>query len=200
MTAASGIVHEEKHSRKFTQRGGTLEMAQLWVNLPAKDKMSSPHYQTLLNQDIPAMDIGGGKVRVIAGEFQGIKGPARTFTSMNVWDVRLKAGSVARFPLPGGFNTALIVLQGRVLVNGTEQASRAELVVFEQPGEQIAIEAQEDSTLLLLSGQPIDDPVADYGPFVMNTPEELRQAFADYRDGRMGTLGPRIQPAPPTGS
>jgi len=195
MTAASGVVHEEKHSREFTERGGTMDMVQLWVNLPAKVKMSPPRYQTILNRDIPVVVLagGGGSVRVIAGEYEGRKGPAQTFTPVNVWDLRLKSGQEVTFNLPEGFNTAVAVLKGKVTVNGTENANGAELVLFERDGDQITLRAQRDATLLMLSGQPIDEPVASYGPFVMNTQEEIRQAAEDYRSGKMGTLDLRIK-------
>ncbi|MCI0537776.1 MAG: pirin family protein [Verrucomicrobiales bacterium] len=195
MTAASGVVHEEKHSRAFTERGGTLEMAQLWVNLPAKVKMSPPRYQTLRNRDIPAVDLrgGGGAARVIAGELHGRKGPAQTFTPVNVWDVRLKSGHEAAFELRHDFNTAVVILKGKLTVNGSEMAGAAELVLFEREGVQIGLQAHEDSTLLLLDGQPIEEPIASYGPFVMNTQEEIRQAMDDYRSGKMGTLDIRIK-------
>lgn len=195
MTAASGVVHEEKHSREFTERGGTLEMAQLWVNLPAKVKMSPPRYQTILNRDIPVVALAGGgrSIRVIAGEYQGKKGPAQTFTLLNVWDLRLSSSQDVTLSLPDGFNTAVVVLNGTVTVNATEKANGAELVLFEREGEQITLRAQGDATLLVLSGQPIDEPIASYGPFVMNTEDEIRQAAEDYRSGKMGTLDLRIK-------
>jgi redox-sensitive bicupin YhaK (pirin superfamily) len=194
MTAASGVVHEEKHSRDFTERGGVLEMVQLWVNLPAKFKMSPPRYQTLLDSGIPRVELAsaGSFVRVIAGEYEERKGPARTFTPVNVWDIRLKSGQEATLDLPEGFNTAVVVLRGSVTVNAAEKASVAELVLFEREGEQIEIHAQQDATLLLLNGEPINEPIASYGPFVMNTQNEIRQAAEDYRSGRMGTLDIRI--------
>jgi quercetin 2,3-dioxygenase len=190
MTAASGVVHEEKHAREFARRGGTLEMVQLWVNLPAKFKMSPPGYQTLLSNQIPVVNLpdGGGTVRVIAGEFQGVKGPARTFTPVNVWDLHMKAGHSADLSLPNGYTTALFILRGEVVVNSLETATEDELVVFESDGEGITAEAREDSIILLLNGEPIDEPIASYGPFVMNTQEEIRQAIKDYRSGRMGRI------------
>jgi len=190
MTAASGIVHEEKHSREFTERGGTLEMAQLWVNLPAQFKMSPPAYQTLLNRDIPVVKLENesGAVRVIAGNFQGIKGPARTFTPINLWDIRLLAGRRTNLKLPNGYTTALVVLRGKVLLNATETAGEAELALFEREGENISIEAREEATMLLLNGEPIAEPVVSYGPFVINTEDEIRQAVLDYQSGRMGRI------------
>lgn len=190
MTAASGVLHEEFHSREFTRRGGTLEMAQLWVNLPAKDKMSAPRYQTLLNADIPdvALPSGAGRVRVIAGDYDGHRGPALTFTPLNVWDLRLHAGHTANLRLPEGYNTALSVLRGSILVNGTQNAGEATLVQLDSAGDEVQIEAGAETTLLLLSGEPIAEPVVGYGPFVMNSREEIAQAFSDFQTGRFGRL------------
>jgi len=190
MTAASGILHEEFHSHDFTKTGGTLEMVQLWVNLPAKHKMAKPGYQTLLDADIPSVDLpdGAGRVRVIAGEFDGHKGPARTFTPIDVWDVRLNANRKAEWKVAEGRTLALIVLHGTVQVNGNQLAREGELVCFERDGSEISIEANNDATLLLLSGEPIDEPIAGYGPFVMNTEAEIRQAIADFNSGKFGRM------------
>jgi redox-sensitive bicupin YhaK (pirin superfamily) len=191
MTAASGVLHEERHGRDFTRRGGVLEMAQLWVNLPAGAKMSPPRYQSILDRDIPAVPLpdGAGTARVIAGDFQGTRGPARTFTPVNVWDLRLKAGGRAGLSLPEGFTTILYVAHGGVVVNGSQAAGEGDTVLFAQAGEEVALEARLDSTLLVLSGEPIREPIASYGPFVMNTREEILQAVADFQAGRMGSLG-----------
>lgn len=190
MTAASGILHEEFHSKDFTRTGGTLEMVQLWVNLPARDKMVPPAYQTLLDTDIPsvALPAGGGRVRVIAGEYDGHVGPARTFTSLNVWDVRLGQGHAARFQVPEGHTTALVVLHGTVEVNGSEIAREAQMVLLERTGSDVLLEANNDVTVLLLSGAPIDEPIVGHGPFVMNTEEEIREAIEDYKAGKFGFL------------
>ncbi len=190
MTAASGIVHEEFHSAAFTRKGGTLEMVQLWVNLPARKKMAEAGYQTLLDRDIPSVALadGAGRVRVIAGEFDGHRGPARTFTPMDVWDVRLNQGHASRFSLPEGRTLALVMLRGTVLVNGTEVAREAQLVSFDRGGTEIAIEANTDATLLLLSGEPIDEPIVGYGPFVMNSQAEIAQAITDFNSGRFGQM------------
>ena len=188
MTAASGVVHEEMHERKFAERGGTLQAIQLWVNLPGALKMSPPRYQTLLNSEIPVVQVEGGSVRVIAGEFQGVKGPGKTFTPIHLYDLRLRAGHRTELVLPAGHNTALFVLNGQVVLNGSQVLHEAELAVFGTTGERIAIEAKEDVTLLVLNGQSIDEPVARHGPFVMNTQEELIQAVKDYRMGKMGHL------------
>ena len=190
MTAASGIIHEEFHSDAFTRKGGTLEMVQLWVNLPARNKMTEAGYQTLLDRDIPSVELAddAGRVRVIAGEFDGHRGPARTFTPMDVWDVRLNQGRATRFSLPEGRTLALVVLRGTVLVNGTEIAREAQLVSFDRAGAEIALEANTDATLLLLSGEPIDEPIVGYGPFVMNSQTEIAQAITDFNSGRFGKM------------
>ena len=190
MTAASGVVHEEFHSEKFTRAGGTMEMMQLWVNLPAKDKMSPPRYQTLLDGEI-ASDIlpgGAGRVRVIAGEFGGKKGPAKTFTPINVWDLRLKAGKTATFATPEGHTTAIIPMHGRAVVNGTQSVGEAQLAIFERSGGEFTIGVDSDATILLLSGEPINEPVVGYGPFVMTSDREIAQAIRDYQSGRFGNL------------
>ncbi|MET4728023.1 redox-sensitive bicupin YhaK (pirin superfamily) [Lysobacter enzymogenes] len=190
MTAASGILHEEFHSQEFTRSGGTLEMVQLWVNLPAKDKMAAPGYQTLLDQDIPtvALPDNGGKVRVIAGEYAGHRGPARTFTAMDVWDVRLNQGHTTEFVVAEGRTLALIVLRGTVLVNGMQVAREAQMVMLDRAGSGVSVEANSDATLLVLSGEPIDEPVVGYGPFVMNSHEEIGQAMADFNSGKFGRM------------
>ncbi len=190
MTAASGIVHEEMHERGWAKNGGTLHAIQLWVNLPRAHKMSRPGYQTLLNNEIPAVDLegGAGRLRVIAGEFRGAKGPAKTFTPVHLYDLRVSAGHRTEVTVPAGFNTAVFVLQGEVTVNGSGPVTEAELVRLGMAGELIAIEARSDATLLVLSGEAIPEPVARYGPFVMNTQAELAQAVDDYRSGKMGHL------------
>ena len=190
MTAASGVVHEEMHEREWAKRGGTLQAIQLWVNLPKVSKMSSPRYQTLLNEQIPVVELtdGAGSIRVIAGQVHGVKGPANTFTPIHLYDVRLKAGHQTELNLPAGYNTALFVLSGQVRLNGSQSVKEAELVVFGRQGERMAVDATEDATILVLSGEPILEPVARYGPFVMNTKEELVQAVNDYQTGKMGHL------------
>ena len=190
MTAASGILHEEFHSGEFTRNGGTLDMVQLWVNLPAKDKMAAPGYQTLLDAEIPSVTLadGAGRVRVIAGEFDGHRGPARTFTAMDVWDVRLNAGKTTTFTLPEGRTLALVVLRGTVLVNGSAVTREAQMVTLTRDGSDVTLEANTDATLLLLSGEPIDEPIVGYGPFVMNTQEEISQAIVDFNSGKFGRM------------
>lgn len=190
MTAAGGILHEEFHSDAFTKTGGTLEMVQLWVNLPAKDKMTTPGYQAIADQDIPvvALEQKAGTVRVIAGEFGGKTGPARTFSPLQVLDIRLKAGSRAEIPAKNGWNTGIVVLHGNVHVNGTAPAGRAQLVMLSKDGEGLSIEAQDDAVLLVLSGEPLNEPVVGHGPFVMNTVEQIREAIEDFNNGRFGQI------------
>lgn len=190
MTAAAGILHEEYHSEAFARSGGTLEMVQLWVNLPARAKLSEPGYQTLLNAAIPqvALPNGAGFLRVIAGDYLGAHGPARTFTPINVWDVRLQEASQARFSLLAGHTAMLVVLRGKVIVNGSQAAQDAQLVVLDRSGTEFDLEATSDATILLLSGAPIDEPVVSYGPFVMNSTEEIEQALSDYRSGQFGQI------------
>jgi quercetin 2,3-dioxygenase len=190
MTAASGLVHEEFHGTDYAKRGGPFEMIQLWVNLAAKDKKAPPAYQSISNTDIPRVELpsGAGFVRVIAGDYQGRHGPARSFSPMNVWDMRLKTGARAEFHVPVGWTTTLFVLKGRIRLGTGEIAGAAELAVFAREDEAFEIEALEDTTLLLLNGQPIDEPIVGQGPFVMNTMAEIEQAVADYRSGRMGQL------------
>lgn len=189
MTAASGVVHEEMHEKNWARTGGTLHAIQLWVNLPRASKMSAPSYQTILNADIPAIRLEhGGLLRVIAGSFQGRKGPARTFTPIELYDLQLSAGRRVALSLPDGHNTSIFVMQGRTSINGSQAAGQAELVVCNRNGSQVVIEAGEDSRLLVMSGKPIEEPIARYGPFVMNTKAELIQAVEDYQAGKMGHL------------
>jgi quercetin 2,3-dioxygenase len=189
MTAASGVVHEEKQEAGFARSGGTLEMVQLWVNLPKVYKMSPPRYQTLQKQQIPAVELESGTLRVIAGEYANVRGPARTFTAVNLFDLRLTAGGRADLELPEDYNTAVVLLNGNVVLNGRDELSgEAKIAVFGAGGNAVSIEARDDSKLLVLNGEPIREPVASYGPFVMNTQRELIEAVEDYRAGRMGHL------------
>lgn len=190
MTAASGIVHEEFHGRDFAREGGRFEMVQLWVNLPAKHKMSQPRYQAILDRDIPVVRIANDKatVRVIAGELRGAKGPANTFTPVNVWDLRAEAGQKMEFPIPDGYTTVLVVLEGSVVVNDSETLGAAEVGLFTRSGDGVQIETVVATKAVLLSGEPIDEPVVGQGPFVMNSTQEIYQAIADYRSGKMGQL------------
>lgn len=189
MTAASGVVHEEFHSARFAREGGALEMIQLWVNLPAADKMAPPRYQELPGDAIPCVDLpeGAGTVRVIAGDFEGTKGPAKTFTPINVWDVQLAENGSAEFDVPES-HTALVVAQsGGVVVNGSELGA-VELAQLDRAGTKLRLEAGPASRLLILTGEPIGEPVSGQGPFVMNTREEIHQAIRDYQAGNMGRL------------
>ncbi|AMP14005.1 pirin family protein [Collimonas pratensis] len=186
MTAGAGILHEEFHSEEFTRTGGAMEMVQLWVNLPAKDKMTAPGYQAIRNADIPvvALPDQAGTVRVIAGSFDGHAGPAHTYSPMNVWDLRLAQGGVTELALPDGWNSALIVLHGTVLVNGETVSRESQMVLLDAGGSKVALEANNDAVVLLLSGEPIDEPIVGHGPFVMNSEEEIVQAFTDFKNGR----------------
>ncbi len=192
MTAGSGILHEEFHSERFTQSGGPLEMVQLWVNLPAQDKMARPGYQAIVDGTIPAVPLprDAGTVRVIAGEYDGRTGPAHTFTPMSVWDLRLNQGGISELPVPEGWNAALIVLRGTVRVNTSAVAGEAQMVLLDGAGKGVCIEAETDAVALLLAGEPIDEPIVGYGPFVMNSEQEIAQALADLNSGHFGELAP----------
>ncbi|APV48407.1 quercetin 2,3-dioxygenase [Betaproteobacteria bacterium GR16-43] len=189
MTAASGLIHEEFHSQAFTKSGGTMEMAQLWVNLPARDKMTKPGYQAIVAKDIPSVDLpgGAGRVRVIAGEYAGNRGPAHTHTPMNVWDVRLGKDAKAELELPEGHTLAIVVLRGTLLVNG-EVVRESHLAMLDRSGTTLTLEAISDATFLLLGGEPIDEPIVGYGPFVMNSTAEIQQAIDDFNNGRFGKM------------
>lgn len=189
MTAASGIVHEEFHSRKFATEGGTLEMVQLWVNLPAKAKSLPPKYQDLRDEQFPRIELpnDAGLVRVIAGEFNDVRGPAETFTPINVWDLQLTANRAATVQVPSGHTTVLVVQSGSLTASGNPMMSVG-LALFERQGEAIKIEARACSRALLLSGQPLNEPVVGHGPFVMNSRAEIEQAIQDYQTGKMGAL------------
>lgn len=187
MTAGSGILHEERHSEAFTRAGGPLQMVQLWVNLPSHAKGVDPGYQAIRAATIPEIALPGdaGSVRVIAGEFHGQPGPARTHTPMQVWDVRLNRDGQARLSLPEGWSGAVAVLEGTVLVNDTAVARDADLTILDRDGAEVVLEANNDARLLLLSGEPIGEPVAGHGPFVMNHQHEIDRAMADFREGRL---------------
>ena len=190
MTAAAGILHEEFHSAEFARSGGTLEMVQLWVNLPARDKQAAPGYQTLLAQDIPVLPLaaGAGSLRLIAGEFAGRQGPARTFTPMDVWDLRLKANKPLTLQLTPGRSTALVVLRGSVQIDGAQWLKEAQLALFDRAGSELQLEASSEAVVLLLSGEPIDEPIVGYGPFVMNSQAEINQAIQDFNAGKFGQM------------
>ena len=190
MTAGSGILHEEFHSESFTRSGGTLQMIQLWVNLPAQHKMTPPRYQAILNAEIPTVGLPeqAGAVRVIAGQIGQHKGPAHTFTPMNVWDLKLNQGGWTTIAAAEGWNTALIVLSGQIKINDTGVAKDGEMAVLSAQGADLSIQALTDASVLLLSGEPIDEPVMGYGPFVMNTRREIEQAIMDFNNGKFGEM------------
>jgi quercetin 2,3-dioxygenase len=191
MTAGAGVVHEEFHSTNFAKTGGLFEMVQLWVNLPAKDKMTTPRYQAITAADIPRieMDEQAGHVRVIAGEMGGHHGPAQTFSPLNVWDGELKAEYETQLSVPATHNTILVVLSGEVIVNGTHKVLDSSMVMFERNDQtEIQLQALQDSKFLLLSGEPLNEPIQGYGPFVMNTKEEIVQAFQDFNNGKFGEI------------
>lgn len=190
MTAGGGLLHEEFHSRDFTRNGGTFEVVQLWVNLPAREKMIRPAYQAIGRDSIPEVQLpdGAGTVRIIAGEYGGGKGPARTFSPMHVWDMRLRRNATATFEIAEGWTTAVVVLHGTVLVNGGEIVREAQFALLDRSGTSISIEANNDATLLLLAGEPIEEPIVGYGPFVMNSREQIHQAIEDFNSGRFGSM------------
>jgi quercetin 2,3-dioxygenase len=203
MTAGSGLVHDEFHSPAFSQKGGEMHMVQLWVNLPAKDKMTQPGYQAIAHAQIPQIDLrsdsgaAAGAVRLIAGEYGetggtgeagSTRGAAHTFTPMNVWDVRVHAGQSLSLPQPEGWTTLILVQSGQVAVNGSAPVGAAQLIMLSRAGSQVQISASQDSQVLLLAGQPIDEPIVGYGPFVMNSEPEIRQAFADFHAGKFGQI------------
>jgi quercetin 2,3-dioxygenase len=189
MTAASGILHKEYHEQNYARRGGPFQMAQLWVNLPKAHKMAQPRYQSITagRMGLVTLPDGAGSVRVLAGEYRGVTGPAQTFTPINVFDVRLNMAGSADFTIPAAHNAGLLVVKGTVTINGAK-ATQENFVVFENSGESVHIEADTEAQLLLLSGEPIDEPIVQYGPFVMNSEREILQAFADYNAGKFGHL------------
>lgn len=192
MTAASGVVHEEFHSEAFGRRGGVMEMVQLWVNLPAKDKMTAPRYQSIVADRIPIVSLadGAGSLRVIAGRFAGQQGPAQTFTPIDVWDVQMPQGRAAELDYPANRTLLLIALGGALKINASHSVQSGQWAVFERSGTQLRLEADSDARFLLLGGEPIDEPVVGYGPFVMNTRAEIAQAVTDFNSGRFGRLTP----------
>lgn len=190
MTAGAGILHEEFHSSAFTERGGELEMVQLWVNLPAKDKMAAAGYQSISSELIPTVALPGeaGTAQIIAGDFLGTKGPAHTFSPLNVWDMRLQQGCDITLSQPAGWSTALIVLKGSMTVNGTTPVNEAQMAVLSQQEEAFHLGASSDATVLLLAGEPLNEPIVGYGPFVMNTKQEIAEAVRDFNTGRFGQI------------
>lgn len=189
MTAGAGILHKEFHEREFSKKGGPFEMIQLWVNLPGKDKLTPPKYQPLTDTEMnkAALPANSGFVKVIAGKFNDVKGSASTFTEMNVFDIHLNKDGKMTTGIPASNNTAILVVEGDVEVNG-QYAGLHDFILFKNKGEAIAIRAKEKSVLLLLSGIPINEPIAQYGPFVMNTQQELQETFKEYQEGKFGVL------------
>lgn len=202
MTAASGLVHEERHGKDFAKSGGRFEMVQLWVNLPKKDKMTKPRYQGISSAQIPKVDFPQqqGYLRVVAGEYtnaQGEKvksekaiGPAKTFSPMNMWDMRLNAGAQVELKLPQGHTALVFVLSGQVTVAGTHQIGDAEMAVLDKENEILSLRADKESKILFLGGEPLNEPIVGYGPFVMNTQAEILQAMQDFEAGKMGVIEP----------
>ncbi|WP_282630104.1 pirin family protein [Empedobacter sedimenti] len=188
MTAASGVLHKEYHAEEFYKQGGIFQMVQLWVNLPAKDKMSAPKYQAIEHKSIPTVEVENGFVEVIAGEYNKTKGAASTFSPVNMLNAKLNEGGKANFSFPANYNTVLLVIEGEVKVNNQEVVPTDHLLLFTNEGEDFSIEATENSVVLILSGEPLNEPIASYGPFVMNTQEQIREAFDDFNNGKFGTL------------
>lgn len=190
MTAASGVLHKEYHEEEWSKKGGDFQMVQLWVNLPKKDKKAAPKYQTIQYENINRYELNdkAGTIEVIAGEYKTTQGVASTFTPINMLNAKLKKGGKADFQFPANYNTALLVLEGNILVNGSEETPTDHLALMANDGENFEIEATEDAVVLVLSGAPIDEPIAAQGPFVMNTKEELIEAFNDFNMGKFGYL------------
>ncbi|MEG0342003.1 pirin family protein [Acinetobacter sp. TY2] len=191
MTAGAGVVHEEFHSKEFAKKGGLFEMVQLWVNLPAKDKMTPARYQAIDNSDIPVVNFAddAGQIRVIAGTFHDVKGPASTFSPINVWDGQLKAEKSEHIHVPMSHTVLVVILEGEMLINGTQKVQDSSIVLFEQNDDPaILLEAIQDTKFLVLTGEPLNEPIQGYGPFVMNTKEEIVEAFNDFNNGKFGTI------------
>ena len=188
MTAASGVLHKEYHAEEFYKQGGIFQMVQLWVNLPAKDKMSTPKYQAIEHKDIPTVEVENGFIEIIAGEYNQTKGVASTFSPVNMLNAKLNEGGKANFSFPANYNTVLLVIEGEVKVNNQEVVPTDHLLLFTNEGENFSIEATANSVVLILSGEPLNEPIASYGPFVMNTQEQIREAFDDFNNGKFGTL------------
>lgn len=187
MTAGGGILHEEFHSPGYSKTGGPFRMVQLWVNLPAKDKMTQAGYQAITRDMITEVALNGGKARIIAGELNGTKGPARTFSPVNLWDVRLDADAEVTLPLPDGHTSMIAVLSGHITIDG-EGVGEAEIARLSPDGEGVTIKADGNAMILVMTGEPIDEPVVGYGPFVMNSEAEIREAINDFNSGRFGAM------------
>jgi hypothetical protein len=190
MTAASGVLHKEFHETEWSKQGGLFQMVQLWVNLPAKDKKSAPKYQAISKADMTVVGLGenNGSVEIIAGDYQGNKGPASTFTKVNMMNAKLNKGGIAAFNFPAHFSTFGIVIEGEVVINGEKNVPTDYLFLLENEGEDFTIQASEDAVVLVLSGEPINEPIVPYGPFVMNTREEIIEAYEEFNSGKFGSL------------
>ncbi|MCB2377525.1 pirin family protein [Hymenobacter sp. BT635] len=190
MTAGAGLLHEERHEREFARQGGTLELLQLWVNVPARDKMAPPRYQNIRAAAIPSLPVAAGKghIRVIAGSYDNALGPAETFSPITLLDVHLSAGADLTLSLPADYNVGVYVVKGSLQLHDSRPATTKQLVVFGWNSPELQLTATEDTVLLVLAGAPIEEPLATYGPFVMNTNQELMQAIADFEGGQMGTF------------
>ncbi len=189
MTAGSGVLHNEYHEESFSKVGGLMHFIQIWVNLPRKNKLTAPKYQALTDGTIASAPLADGKglVRVISGAYEGVQGPARTFTPVHMFDLRLKPGARVRLPMPSDYNTALLVLTGTVKTNGST-AAEGECVLFRNDGDEVVVESSADSIVLFLSGAPIEEPLVHYGPFVMNSVDEINEAVEDFNNGKFGSL------------
>ncbi len=189
MTAGSGLLHKEYHEQEYNRQGGPFQMVQLWVNLPAKDKMTEPKYQAITNAEMGRVKLpGGGEVEIIAGEFAGVKGPATTFSPVHLYNLKLKTGETVELDYPAGYTTAILAVEGSAMLNGVETLPTDHLALFARDGEHITVTAVDDSVLLVMSGEPLNEPIAQYGPFLMNTQEEIVQAIHDYQSGKFGHL------------
>jgi redox-sensitive bicupin YhaK (pirin superfamily) len=189
MTAGSGLLHKEYHEQEYNRAGGPFQMVQLWVNLRAKDKMTEPKYQAITNAEMARVSLPlGGEVEIIAGEFGGVKGPATTFSPVHLYNLKLKQGEAVDLSFPSGYTTALLAIEGSALLNGEEKLPLNNLALFEQDGEELRVAALEDGVFLLMSGEPLNEPIAQYGPFLMNTQAEIAQAIDDYQQGKFGYL------------
>ena len=190
MTSGSGILHKENHEKNFSKKGGEMQMVQLWVNLPTKDKMTTPKYQNLNNKDLSKVELenNAGSIDIIAGEYEDHKGPAASFSPLSLFNVKLKKGKGTSFSFNENHNTGLLIIKGSVTVNNSEKAPTNHFVLFKNKGKEFTLRADEDATILVLSGEPIDEPIASYGPFVMNTNEEIKQTIDDFNNGKFGYL------------
>ena len=190
MTSGSGILHKEYHEKNFSKKGGEMQMVQLWVNLPTKDKMTTPKYQNLNNKDLSKVELenNAGSIDIIAGEYEDHKGPAASFSPLSLFNVKLKKGKGTSFSFNENHNTGLLIIKGSVTVNNSEKAPTNHFVLFKNKGKEFTLRADEDAIVLVLSGEPIDEPIASYGPFVMNTNEEIKQTIDDFNNGKFGYL------------